>query len=67
MKNSACGVDLNHGVTLVGYDSAANYWVIKNSWGTGWGISGFIRLEGNIGTKISGTCGLCEVASYPYL
>ena len=52
-----CAARLNHGVLLVGASDA--FWRIKNSWGTSWGESGFIRLTtGN-------TCGICNVASYP--
>lgn len=32
--------DLNHAVTVVGYDSDGNY-IIKNSWGKSWGTNGF--------------------------
>jgi cathepsin L len=28
---------INHGVTLIGWDDTKNAWVIKNSWGPGWG------------------------------
>lgn len=28
---------VNHGVTLVGWDDSKQAWLIKNSWGTGWG------------------------------
>lgn len=52
-----CKTALNHGVLLVGITQGN--WRIKNSWGTSWGESGFIRLAtGN-------TCGVCNVASYP--
>lgn len=52
-----CKAQLNHGVTLVG--ATDQFWKIKNSWGTSWGESGFIRLaRGN-------TCGICSAASYP--
>ena len=52
-----CGTRLNHGVLLVG--ATDQDWKIKNSWGTSWGESGFIRLaRGN-------TCGVCSTASYP--
>ena len=52
-----CGTKLNHGVLLIGVTDQA--WKVKNSWGTSWGISGFILLaRGN-------TCGICNAASYP--
>jgi C1A family cysteine protease len=33
-----------HCVSLVGYDDAQRCWIGKNSWGTGWGESGFFRI-----------------------
>jgi cathepsin L len=49
-----CGASINHAVLLVGVVGGA--WKIKNSWGTGWGEQGFIRLaSGN-------TCGVCAYA-----
>ena len=51
----SCGSGINHAVLLVGA-AADGSWKIKNSWGTGWGEAGFIRLSpGN-------TCGLCQYA-----
>lgn len=35
---------INHAVTLVGYDSNGN-WIIKNSWGTGWGQNGYATIS----------------------
>ena len=52
---SNCASGINHAVLLVGV-GADGSWKIKNSWGTGWGESGFIRLgQGN-------TCGVCQYA-----
>jgi len=33
---------INHAVLAAGYTSA--YWIVKNSWGTSWGQSGFIYM-----------------------
>jgi cathepsin L len=35
---------INHGVTLVGWDDSKNAWLIKNSWGTGWGMAGYMWI-----------------------
>lgn len=37
---------VNHGVVVVGYQdddalAQGGYWIVKNSWGTGWGDSGY--------------------------
>lgn len=66
MKASHCGTQLDHGVTLVGYGNAAgdNFWIIKNSWGTRWGESGYIRLQKGVSSR-GGTCGVTMAASYP--
>jgi len=40
-------VDLDHAVQVVGYgtdNSAGDYYIVRNSWGTVWGEDGFIRL-----------------------
>ena len=61
--SKACGTNtkassLNHGVLVVGYLDG-QYWIVKNSWGSGWGESGYIRLAwGN-------ECGICLSASVP--
>lgn len=51
---SNCGTGINHAVLLVG--ATGSNWKIKNSWGSGWGESGFIRLS------LGNTCGVCAYA-----
>jgi hypothetical protein len=36
--------DTNHAVTLVGWDDTKQAWLIKNSWGTGWGEGGYMWI-----------------------
>lgn len=37
--------EVDHAVILVGYTK--DYWIIRNSWGTGWGENGHMRLKKN--------------------
>lgn len=61
-----CGTRLDHGVLLVGYGTSADgvdYWKIKNSWGAGWGMDGYILIE----RSTADLCGVLDAASYPVL
>jgi len=63
LDDGSCGNDINHGVDVVGYGTAASgkdYWIIRNSWGTGWGESGYMRIVRN-----KNMCGLALWVSYP--
>ena len=57
---TSCYKDLNHGVTLVGYNSEEGSVTIRNSWGSSWGESGLIRLKSG-----QDTCGYADKASVP--
>ncbi|KAG5668147.1 hypothetical protein PVAND_016099 [Polypedilum vanderplanki] len=51
---------INHAVEIVGYDMTANtpYYIVKNSWGSQWGINGYIHIA--IGDNL---CGIAERVS----
>jgi len=56
---------LDHGVLAIGYgveeDTGEAYWLIKNSWGTSWGLEGYIKIARNEDNM----CGVASTASYP--
>jgi len=47
-----------HAVTIVGYDDNGSYWIVKNSWDTGWGEDGWFRIA-------YGECGIDDYAYVP--
>jgi len=66
MTSSNCSPSgLNHGVLVVGYgtEGGQDYWLVKNSWGTSFGESGYIKMRRNYNNM----CGIAEAASYPTL
>ncbi|BFG35908.1 hypothetical protein CerSpe_221820 [Prunus speciosa] len=62
-----CGTALDHGVVAVGYgtENGTDYWLVRNSWGTNWGESGYFKMERNVATTYTGKCGIAMEASYP--
>ncbi|MDD5724470.1 MAG: C1 family peptidase [Syntrophales bacterium] len=52
----------NHAIALVGWDDNGGdgYWILRNSWGTSWGESGYMRI------KYTSASVACE-ATYLYL
>lgn len=55
---------LNFAAVIVGYNTniTPNYWIVKNIWGTSWGINGYIYIAMNDG---QGACCINEMPSYP--
>jgi C1A family cysteine protease len=55
-----CGNSVDHCVQAVGVNTGSNgYWKVRNSWGTSWGESGYIRLAYG-----SNTCDITNDPTY---
>lgn len=61
-NSSACGTNLDHAVSVVGYGSenGTNFWIMRNSWGASWGESGYMRVA-----QVSGD-GICGIQKSVY-
>ena len=58
--SKGCGSNLDHAILAVGYgtEKGQDYWMLKNSWGASWGLSGYVKIAPN-------QCGITTSASYP--
>eukprot|EP00344_Euplotes_crassus_P012191 CAMPEP_0197002062 /NCGR_PEP_ID=MMETSP1380-20130617/6618_1 /TAXON_ID=5936 /ORGANISM="Euplotes crassus, Strain CT5" /LENGTH=334 /DNA_ID=CAMNT_0042420001 /DNA_START=44 /DNA_END=1048 /DNA_ORIENTATION=+ len=50
-----CGTEIDHGVTLVGYDEDEDAWIVRNSWGLSWGEEGYVKIRRG---EDYGVCGI---------
>jgi C1A family cysteine protease len=46
-----------HAVAIIGYNDDPGYWICKNSWGKGWGETGYFRIKYN-------NCGIGQTGYY---
>jgi len=59
---SECGDQIDHCVQIVGWDvvSGMNAWLVRNSWGTGWGYAGYLYVQ--MGAD---ACGIASTVTSP--
>jgi len=71
-----CYAEIDHGITVVGYDKAdydgQGVWLLKNSWGEVWGEGGFLRVPMGMGSKPAegkqmGQFNMYHRPAYPFL
>lgn len=62
--STTCGTNLDHATNVVGWGTSGStdYWIMRNSWGTSWGESGYMRLQIVNG---NGLCGIQMEPLYP--
>ena len=65
-SSAGCGSyykSLNHAALVVGYgtESGEDYWLVKNSWGTGWGDRGYVKILRNWNNM----CGIAWRGAFP--
>jgi len=67
-SNSGCGTTLDHAVVLVGWGTESvggDYYILRNSWGTTWGESGYMKLGRGSAYGKAGECGVLSKPYYP--
>ena len=63
LDSDECGIETDHAVVIVGYgtdeDSSLDYWLVRNSWGSSWGLDGYIKIA------VSEGDGICAINHRP--
>lgn len=64
-NKTQCLSKLTHAMVLVGYgtENGVDYWLIRNSWGVGWGEKGHIRVKAT-GANL---CGITNESVVPVI
>ena len=65
LTDAKCGTTIDHAVVAVGYGTDptyGDYYLVRNSWGTGWGMSGYVKIGVADGL---GICGINQDVAYP--
>jgi len=59
------GTSLDHAIAAVGYgtENGQEYYIVRNSWGSSWGESGYIRLATQ--ESGAGVCGVQQTSLWP--
>ncbi|MFH1198090.1 MAG: C1 family peptidase [bacterium] len=55
--NGTSPLSSSHGVVIVSYNDDDDYWLCKNSWGSGWGDGGYFKIG-------YGECGIETLGNY---
>jgi len=65
---SGCGASTDHAVLAIGYATVNGHQaiLIKNSYGTNWGESGYAYISTSSANGGKGVCGILEYPAYPY-
>jgi len=63
LTGSACGTQLDHAVTAIGYgvENGVEYFLVRNSWAASWGDKGYVKIGSESG---AGVCGINKEPEY---